>query len=59
MAVRRRAFDALEPDLRESNVAGRNVPGRCVLTRIPGDIYHFEFGVLFGQNRDTWRYLPI
>ena len=37
-AVRRRVFDGLEPDSRESNVAGRNVTGRCVLTGIPGDI---------------------
>ena len=38
MAVRRRVCDGLEPDSRESNVAGRNVTGRSVLTRIPGDI---------------------
>ena len=59
MAVRRRVFDGLEPDLRESNVAGRNDTGRCVLTRIPGDIYQFGFEALFGQNENPWQYLPI
>ena len=59
MAVRRRVFDVLGPDLRESNVAGRNVTGRCVLTRIPGDIYQFGFEALLGQDQNSWQYLPI
>ena len=59
MVVRRRVFDGLENDLRESNVAGRNVTGRCVLTRIPGDSYQFEFEVFFDQNQNSRQYLPI
>ena len=51
--------EGLEPDLRECDVADRNVAGRCVFIRIPGDIYQFEFEARFGQNRNSWHYMPI
>ena len=36
-----------------------NARSYSVRTRIPGDIFQFEFVVLFSQNPSSWQYLPV